>query len=53
MITVAEAFETFRQKLELTKTESEDAQRRHTEVRECICASFRLIAISIWLLRDI
>jgi len=42
MITVADAFETFRQRLELTKTESEDAQRRHTEVRECIRASFQV-----------
>jgi len=42
MITVAEAFEKFRQRLELTKTESEDAQRRHKEVRECIAASFQI-----------
>lgn len=42
MTTVAEAFETFRQRLELTKTEREDAQRRHTEVRECIRASFQV-----------
>lgn len=42
MITVAEAFEKFRQKLELTKSESEDAQRRHMEVRECIRASFQV-----------
>jgi len=42
MITVAEAFEIFRQQLELTKTEREDAQRRHTEVRECIRESFQV-----------
>lgn len=42
MITVAEAFEIFRRRLELTKTESEDAQRRHTEVRECMRASFQV-----------
>lgn len=40
MITVAEAFDKFRQKLELTDTEKNDAQRRHTEVRECIRAKF-------------
>jgi predicted nucleotidyltransferase len=42
MITVAEAFETFRQRLELTKTEREDAQRRHTEVRECIRSALQI-----------
>lgn len=42
MITVAEAFDTFRQRLELTKTEREDAQRRHTEVRECIRSTFQV-----------
>lgn len=40
MITVSEAFEKFKQKLELTDTEQKDAQRRHTEVRECIRAKF-------------
>jgi predicted nucleotidyltransferase len=42
MITVAEAFDTFRQRLELSATESEDAQRRHKEVRECIRAAFEV-----------
>ena len=42
MITVAEAFDTFRQRLELTKTERDDAQRRHSEVRECIRAGFQV-----------
>lgn len=42
MITVAEAFETFRKRLELTQTESDDAQRRHREVRECIRESFQV-----------
>ena len=42
MISVSDAFETFRQRLELTKTESEDAQRRHKEVRECIRARFQV-----------
>ena len=40
MRTVNEAFEAFRQKLELTDKESKDAQKRHKEVRECIRASF-------------
>lgn len=40
MITVAEAFDKFRQNLELTETESKDAQKRHTEVRDCIRAKF-------------
>ena len=42
MISVTEAYETFRQRLELTKTESEDAQRRHAEVRECIRSTFQV-----------
>lgn len=42
MITVAEAFDTFRQRLELTKSERDDAQRRHTEVRECIRSRFQV-----------
>jgi len=40
MITVDEAFEKFRQRLELSKTESENAQKRHAEVRECIRGGF-------------
>lgn len=42
MISVAQAFETFRQRLELTETEHADAQRRHTEVRECIRSGFNV-----------
>lgn len=42
MITVAEAFETFRQRLELSETERKDAIRRHTDVRECIRAKFEI-----------
>lgn len=42
MITVTQAFETFRQRLELSQTESDDAQRRHMEVRECIRADFQI-----------
>jgi len=40
MITVEEAFEKFRQRLELSQTESDNAKKRHMEVRECIRASF-------------
>lgn len=42
MIPVTDAFDRFRQRLELTKTEREDTQRRHTEVRECIRARFQV-----------
>lgn len=40
MITVAEAFDIFRQRLELSETEQKDASRRHRDVRECIGAKF-------------
>jgi hypothetical protein len=40
MITVAEAFEKFRQRLELSETERKNAIKRHTEVRECIRGTF-------------
>lgn len=40
MITVEEAFEKFRQRLELSETEKQDAIRRHNDVRECIRAGF-------------
>tara|TARA_R110002126_G_scaffold9940_3_gene44676 strand:- start:2692 stop:3576 length:885 start_codon:yes stop_codon:yes gene_type:complete len=40
MNSVSEAFDLFRKRLELTKTESEDAQKRHKEVRECIKNDF-------------
>lgn len=40
MITVAEAFEIFRQRLELSETERNDAMRRHKQVRTCINATF-------------
>lgn len=40
MLSTAEAFEKFRQRLELSATESKDAARRHTEVRECIRSGF-------------
>ena len=36
MITVDEAFEKFRQRLELSATEQQDAIRRHKDVRACI-----------------
>lgn len=40
MITVNEAFETFRQRLELSETERQDAIRRRKDVSDCITASF-------------
>ncbi len=42
MITVDQAFETFRQRLELSETERTNASKRHTEVRECIRAKFSI-----------
>jgi hypothetical protein len=40
MLSTAEAFEKFRQRLELSATESKDASKRHTEVRDCIRGGF-------------
>lgn len=40
MITVAEGFDKFRQRLELSDTEQKDAIRRHNDVRDCIRAAF-------------
>jgi hypothetical protein len=40
MKTTTEAFETFRQRLELSPTEAEDAQRRYKDVRDKIKAVF-------------
>lgn len=40
MLTVEEAFEEFRRRLELSETEKKDAIKRQNEVRECIRASF-------------
>lgn len=40
MITVDEAFAIFRQRLELSESEQQDAIRRHNDVRECIRAGF-------------
>lgn len=42
MITITEAFDTFRKRLELSETESKDAIKRHTEVRETIRATFKI-----------
>ncbi|MGH0028986.1 MAG: CBASS oligonucleotide cyclase [Myxococcota bacterium] len=42
MISVAEAFEKFRQRLELSETERKDAIRRHNSVRDCLRAEFDL-----------
>ncbi len=40
MLTTAEAFEKFRQKLELSETERSDAARRQKDVRDCIRTTF-------------
>src|SRR5580700_2080843 len=40
MISTAEAFDKFRRRLELSPTESKDASKRQTEVRECIRGGF-------------
>ena len=40
MLSTAEAFEKFREKLELRPTESDDASKRQTQVRECIRGGF-------------
>jgi hypothetical protein len=42
MLTTTQAFEKFRQRLELSDTEQQDAARRHTDVRECIRKEFEL-----------
>jgi hypothetical protein len=42
MLTTLQAFDKFRQTLELSDTEKKDASRRHTEVRECIRAGFAI-----------
>jgi len=40
MLTTVEAFDKFRQNLELSDTEAKDAQRRHKDLRECVRAGF-------------
>ena len=40
MLTTAQAFEKFRKRLELGEKEQKDAEKRHTEVRECIRGGF-------------
>jgi hypothetical protein len=42
MITTTQAFEKFRQRLELSETEQKDAARRHADVRECIRRGFEV-----------
>ena len=41
MLTTTQAFEKFRQRLELSDTEQKDAARRQKDVRECIREGFR------------
>jgi len=40
MLTTAQAFEKFRQRLELGPAEQKDAEKRHAEVRQCIRGGF-------------
>jgi hypothetical protein len=40
MLTTAQAFDKFRQRLELGPAEQKDAEKRHTEVRDCIRGGF-------------
>src|SRR6266446_8097475 len=40
MLSTAQAFDKFRKRLELSPTESKDASKRQTEVRECIRGGF-------------
>jgi hypothetical protein len=40
MLSTTEAFDKFRKRLELSDTESKDASKRHTEVRDCIRSGF-------------
>ena len=42
MLTTTQAFDKFRQRLELSDTEADDAARRQEDVRECIRESFDL-----------
>src|SRR5215467_3728911 len=42
MLTTNQAFEKFRQRLEISDTEQKDAARRQTEVRDCIRKGFDL-----------
>ncbi len=42
MLTTTQAFDKFRQRLELGDTEKKDASRRQKDVRECICEGFDL-----------
>jgi hypothetical protein len=42
MITVAEAYEIFRERLELSETERKDTIRRQNEVRDCIRSEFHI-----------
>jgi hypothetical protein len=40
MLSTKDAFEKFRQRLELSDTEQKDAARRHTDLRECVRSGF-------------
>ena len=42
MLTTAQAFDKFRQRLELSEREQKDAEKRHDEVRQCIRGGFHI-----------
>jgi hypothetical protein len=42
MLSTKDAFEKFRQRLELSDTEQRDAARRHIDLRECIRGGFEI-----------
>jgi hypothetical protein len=42
MLTTAQAFDKFRQRLELSEREQKDAEKRHGEVRECLRGGFHI-----------
>jgi hypothetical protein len=42
VLTTAQAFDKFRQRLELSEREQKDAEKRHGEVRQCLRGGFRI-----------
>src|SRR4051794_22063486 len=42
MLNTKQAFDKFRQRLELSEREQKDAEKRHAEVRDCIRGGFRI-----------
>jgi hypothetical protein len=42
MLSTRDAFDKFRQRLELSETEQKDAARRHADLRECVRRGFAI-----------